>query len=351
MMSNQRSAFLKSLIAPLFEAMGDFSLSQVKPELEKIFSQDCLVHMCFPFNDMQGSDAFYTNCLEKLSTAVPDLERRNLIVLAATTEHGNEWVSTMGNYVGTFQEQFLDIFPTGHLMHMRFHEFFKFEDRNITEVQAIWDIPELMMISNSWPLAPQLGKFILTPSPETNDGIFVSGDGAKNEQKIKNMLTDLCRHPENPDPKVMNLDLHWHPNFNWYGPAGIGTCRGIDGFRNWHQIPFLRGMPNRKVDKSSDKFSDWEAHTHWISEGDFVSETGWPNMIMKLTNDGWMGIPPVNKEILLRSLDFWRIGKDGRIKENWVLVDLLDMYNQIGVNVFDRMREFNKAKIFRSGAT
>ena len=37
MMSNQRSAFLKSLLAPLFEAMGDFSLSQVKPELEKIF--------------------------------------------------------------------------------------------------------------------------------------------------------------------------------------------------------------------------------------------------------------------------------------------------------------------------
>ena len=236
-------------------------------------------------------------------------------------------------------------------MHMRFHEFFKFEDRNITEVQAIWDIPELMMISNSWPLAPQLGKFILTPSPETNNGIFVSGDGAQNEQKIKNMLTDLCRHPENPDPRVMNLDLHWHPNFNWYGPAGIGTCRGIDGFRNWHQIPFLRGMPNRKVDKSSDKFSNWEAHTHWISEGDFVSETGWPNMIMNLTNDGWLGIPPVNKEILLRSLDFWRIGKDGRIKENWVLVDLLDMYNQIGVNVFDRMREFNKAKISRSGAT
>ncbi len=95
-MSNQRSAFLKSLIAPLFEAMGDFSLSQVKPELEKIFSQDCLVHMCFPFNDMQGPDAFYTNCLEKLNTAVPDLERRNLIVLAATTEHGNGWVSTMG---------------------------------------------------------------------------------------------------------------------------------------------------------------------------------------------------------------------------------------------------------------
>ena len=264
-------------------------------------------------------------------------------MLAATTEHGNEWVSTMGNYVGTFQEQFLDILPTRHLMHMRFHEFFKFEDGNITEVQAVWDIPELMMISNSWPLAPQLGKFILTPSPETNNGIFVSGDGAQNEQKIKNMLTDLCRHPENPDPRVMNLDLHWHPNFNWYGPAGIGTCRGIDGFRNWHQIPFLRGMPNRTVDKNSDVNSSWIAETHWIGSGPYVCETGGPNMKMNLTNDGWLGIAPVNKEIMLKSLDFWRL-ESGLIRENWVLVDLLDVFNQVGVNVFERLNEFNKAK-------
>ena len=131
MMSNQRSKFLKSLITPLFEAMGDFSLSQVKPELDKLFSKDCLIQMCFPFNDMQGSDAFYANCLQKLNSAIPDLERRNLIVLAATTENGDQWVSTMGNYLGTFQEKFLDIFPTGHFMHMRFHEFFKFDGQNI----------------------------------------------------------------------------------------------------------------------------------------------------------------------------------------------------------------------------
>ena len=69
MMSNQRSAFLKSLIAPLFEAMGDFSLSQVKPELEKIFSQDCLVHMCFPFNDMQGCLLYTSPSPRDLSTS------------------------------------------------------------------------------------------------------------------------------------------------------------------------------------------------------------------------------------------------------------------------------------------
>ena len=66
-------------------------------------------------------------------------------------------------------------------------------------------------------------------------------------------------------------------------------------------------------------------------------------MKMNLTNDGWLGIAPVNKEIMLRSLDFWRL-ESGLIRENWVLVDLLDVFNQVGINVFDRLNEFNKAR-------
>ena len=45
----------------------------------------------------------------------------------------------------------------------------------------------------------------------------------------------------------------------------------------------------------------------------------------------------------MRSLDFWRIEK-GLIRENWVMVDLLHAYDQIGVDVLARMREFNKAR-------
>jgi hypothetical protein len=45
----------------------------------------------------------------------------------------------------------------------------------------------------------------------------------------------------------------------------------------------------------------------------------------------------------MRSLDFWRI-ENGLIRENWVLIDLLDIYRQINVDVFDRIKEFNKAK-------
>jgi predicted ester cyclase len=248
----------------------------------------------------------------------------------------------MGNYMGTFTAPFLDIPPTGHLAHMRCHEFFKLEDNQVIEMQAIWDIPELMMQARAWPMAPQLGKYLCTPAPMSGDGLNASGDGKATMDHVINMLTDLCKYPSNPDPAVMNLEQYWHPRFNWYGPAGIGTGRGNSGFRNWHQIPFLRGMPDRKLDDAGNLMS------HWFGEGAYVCETGWPNMRLTITDDGWMGIAPAGKEVLLRSLDFWRreVGgpHDGLIRENWVLVDLLDLYNQVGVDVLARMREFNKAR-------
>ena len=66
-------------------------------------------------------------------------------------------------------------------------------------------------------------------------------------------------------------------------------------------------------------------------------------MRLTLSDDGWMGIAPVGREVLLRSLDFWRV-QDALIRENWVLVDLLDLYQQVGVDVLARMGEFNKAR-------
>ena len=80
-----------------------------------------------------------------------------------------------------------------------------------------------------------------------------------------------------------------------------------------------------------------------MHEGNYVCETGWPNMRLTITNDGWMGIAPSKRPLEMRSLDFWRI-ENGLIRENWVLIDLLDIYRQINVDVFDRIKEFNKAK-------
>jgi len=331
------SSASKDLVSGLRGAMADFSEVGVRAAMGDVFASDLLVRLCHPFGDAQGPSAFYDTAYAPLLTAMPDLERRDMIVLAGTTPEGQDWVGMMGNYMGTFMAPFLDIPPTGHLAHMRYHEFYQIKDGKITEVQAIWDIPELMMQANAWPMAPQLGKFMITPAPMTQDGLTARGDGTATMDHVIAMLTDLCKYPSDPDPKVMRLEHYWHPKNNWYGPAGIGTNRGIDGFRHWHQIPFLRGMPDRKLDAMGDLMS------HWVAEGNFVCETGWPNMRLTLSDDGWMGIAPVGKEVVLRSLDFWRV-ENGKIRENWVLVDLLDLYRQVGVDVFARMREFNKAR-------
>ena len=81
-----------------------------------------------------------------------------------------------------------------------------------------------------------------------------------------------------------------------------------------------------------------------FAEGDYVGFTAWPGMKMTISGDGWLGIAPSNQKITMRSLDFWRCN-EGLIHENWVLVDLLDVYSQLGVDVFARLREFNKARL------
>ena len=330
-------ANLKSLFKTFQKATQSYAPEDGAQAVAEMFGPEARIRMCHPFGDLTGGDAYVGHCLALLHRAMPDLERRDMIILAGTTPEGSDWIGTMGNYMGTFVAPFLDIPPTGHLTHMRYHEFFRIEDGKIAEMQAIWDIPEVMMQARAWPMAPQLGAFLCTPAPMTGDGLTASGDGSAAMDHVIAMLTDLCRHPAEGGPEVMRLDTYWHPRFNWYGPAGIGTARGIAGFRNWHQIPFLRGMPDRKLDAMGDLMS------HWFAAGDYVCETGWPNMRLTLSGDGWMGIPPVDKEILLRSLDFWRV-EDGLIRENWVLVDLLDAYRQIGVDVLHRLREFNKAR-------
>ncbi len=331
----------KDLLSPLREAMYDFSSDEVRATMASIMAPDIDLHMPYPFGDLQGFDTLYEQCYAPLFEAVPDLERRDNIVVAGECNNGGHWVGCCGFYSGSFMAPWLDILPTGHLVHMRFHEFYRFENDRVIEIQTLWDIPEVMMQANAWPMAPSLGREGLVPGPATNDG-KVSGPydevtSRSNCRIVLDMLEHLQRHPSRGGPEVMEMSRYWHPRMNWYGPAGIGTARGISGFRNWHQIPFLNAMPDRG------QYAD-EVEYHFFADGDYVAVTGWPDMIQTVSGDGWMGIAPTGKRISLCSLDFWRI-ENGLIRENWVLVDLLDVYRQLGVDVFARLREFNKARV------
>ncbi|WP_246043975.1 ester cyclase [Ruegeria sediminis] len=325
---------------PLFAAMRDFDEARVRSVLAQVLAPDTPVRLAHPLGELAGPDAFFDRALAPLFRAIPDLERRDWIIMAGRTAEGADWVGAGGHYVGTFTAPWLDIPPTGHFVHMRFHEFYRIENGRVAEIQAIWDIPELMMQANAWPLAPSLGREMFVPGPATQDGLVPGPWDADRAEascrRVLDMLDHLTRHPKQGGPEVMEMERFWHPRMNWYGPAGIGTARGIEGFRNWHQIPFLNAMPDRGAHNDELVF-------HFFGDGDYAAVTGWPNMKQTITCGGWLGIAPAGQTVTMRSLDFWRI-ENGLIRENWVLVDLLDLYAQVGIDVLARLREFNKAR-------
>ena len=326
--------------------MYNFSESSVRLALDTAFAPDAIIRLCHPFGKIKGPAAFYSTAYAPLFQAIPDLERRDTILVSGETAEGATWIGACGYYTGSFQASFLDIPPTGHQVSLRYHEFFQIEEGKITEIQAIWDIPSLIMQANAWPMSPSLGREWLVPGPATQDGMNIQSDEAdttKSMAIVIDMLTNLSKHPTGGGPEIMQLEKFWHPRMSWYGPSGIGTCRGIEGFRNWHQIPFLNALPDRRGGTSGTQVS------HFFAEGNYVAVTGWPNMEMTVTGDGWLGIAPSAQKITMKSLDFWRVEGD-LIRENWVLVDLLDVYRQLGVDVLARLREFNKARFFSGNA-
>jgi predicted ester cyclase len=323
----------KQLIDRFRRAMYDCESVQLPSQLHGVFAHDCAIHLTFPFEELAGPEALFAHAYQPLLAAIPDLERRDYIFIAGDAQ-GDHWVGCAGFYTGVFERPWLDIPPTQHLVAMRYHEFFRVVDNQIVEMQAVWDIPQVMMQARAWPLAPALGIEWLVPGPATQDGLTTAppdpARSAANLSLVWAMLTAMGQHPLGGNPEIMQLERFWHPKCCWYGPAGIGSMRRIEGFRRWHQIPFLKALPDRRS-ATSDK-------AIFFAENDYVGTTGWPNMQMTVTGDGWLGIAPANQAITMRSLDFWRC-EHGLIRENWVLIDLLHVYHQLGIDVFSRMRE------------
>lgn len=323
---------LHSVVDPLRLAQYDWEAKAVRRAISSAFADDAVVRACHPFGDMQGQD-LYENLYAPLAVAIPDLERRDLIVVPGTDGGGNDWVGCGGYYTGAFNHAWLGIPPTRRQVSVRFHEFFRIVDGRIVEAHLLWDLPHVMMQAGVWPMGPSLGREWQVPGPTTQDGVLLRVlDTVGTEAslaRVTSMLMDMGKHPKEP-PEAMRLETHWHPRFSWYGPSGIGTQRGVAGFRHGHQIPFLSALPDRR--------GGYKGEGHFFAENNYVAVTGWPNMAMTVTGQGWLGIAPTGAAITMKSLDFWRIEND-LIRENWVLIDLLDVWDQLGVDVLARMRE------------
>ncbi|MEM1110429.1 MAG: ester cyclase [Pseudomonadota bacterium] len=324
----------RAFIGRFRSALYDVDTAELRGQLESLFAPDAEIQLAYPLGKMVGPDALLEKAYAPLLAAVPDLERRDYIVMAGPQDD-ESWVGCGGYYTGVFEQAWLDIPATRHLVTMRYCEFFRVEGDQIVAMHGLWDIPEVMLQARAWPMSQSLGRELLIPGPATQDGIvtgpYDATRSASSLALVSNMLDGLGDYAAGRI-EALEPGPYWHPKMNWYGPAGIGSNRRISGFRNWHQVPFRSGLPDTDSDMG-------KPYTQcYFGDGDYVAFCGFDAMHMTVAGDGWLGIAPPGKHIRMTSLDFWRC-ENGKIRENWVLVDLLDIYNKLGVDVFKRMRE------------
>jgi len=316
------------------EALYDCDAQQLPGRLEVLLSRGCEVRLPFPIGDVSGPQGLFETGYGPLLQAIPDLERRDYI-MAGAIDRGEHWIGCGGYYTGVFEQPWLGIPATGHVVTLRYIEFFRFEGDRIVEAKLLWDIPSLMMQAGAWPMAASLGVEFNVPGPATQDGINTGDtdpDTSAASMSLVNAMVEGLGKFADGGVQAMQLEKFWHPKMNWYGPAGIGSNRRVSGFRKWHQIPFLKAMPDRSSDTANGVYDCY------FADGNYVLFCGWPGMKATITDEGWMGILPSGQKIDMTSLDIWRC-ENGVIRENWVMIDILDIWNQVGVDVLARMKE------------
>jgi predicted ester cyclase len=113
-------------------------------------------------------------------------------------------------------------------------------------------------------------------------------------------------------------EAYWADDMAWYGPGGIGTRRGLEEFAQYRS-DFIAAFPDKRLND----------HVRFGDGGDYVAAAG----VQYATHAGdWLGIPATGKHVEVKYMDIWR-AESGFLKENWVMIDILDFLEQIGYDV------------------
>ena len=245
---------------------------------------------------------------------------------------GNMWVTSMGKFMGLFDNNWLGIRSTGKIAMIPYCEFHRIEDGKIAE-SALWvDIISVMKQSGYNPLPRQTGAEIINPGPRTADGVLLdTSDDVESQQTldlIMQMCNDLVGDGMNSDDNA--LADTWHNDMLWFGPSGIGATYTIDRYQQQHQGPFNAGLKN----------IEFNGHVLEHAEGHYGGWFGWPNLKMN-QGDGFLGLPASDTRTEMRVVDIYR--RDGdKLAENWIFIDLLHYLLLLGVDVLERCRTISR---------
>jgi predicted ester cyclase len=315
-----------------------FDLLQALPQkralADQLYASDLEWHGQHPVNDGVGRSDWVAASIASLAAAIPDVERRDDIFMAGMFKD-RPWICATGHYCGTFTNPLFGIPATGHLAFLRYGEFYRLgSDGKVAEVVTIWDLVGLMRQAGITLLAPTPGVEILTPGPIAHDGVQPDVvdpvAGAITNAKVEAMIAGLMEY-DGKSLASMAQERFWSPEMNWYGPSGIGANRRLKGFQDFHQRPFLTAFPDRKGGN----------HKSRIGDGLYCASTGWPSI--QATHLGpYLGHPATSKRITMRVMDWWRREGDW-LTENWVFIDLPDLFLQFGRDLFDEISAGHKS--------
>jgi predicted ester cyclase len=293
-----------------------------------------------PVNDLMGPTAFVEQFWKPLLASIPDLTRQTHIFMGGRSngridgdisKDNHWWVSGTGYLNGTFESDYLAIPANGKKVSVRWGEFCRVEDGKIVEIFFLLDLIDLMQQAgfNVLPLAR--GKDHLYPAPVAGDGLLHESQpddiSDYSLQHIRRFIFDGLNNYDQSDLSSMGMADFFHPDVKWYGPGGIGACLSFEEFESLHQAPWLIAYPDRSV-------QDLDA---LIAEGMYSAAPGWAGVIATHTGP-YLDVPATNKQVKFNGLDWWK--RDGEVYiENWVFVDLIHLFRQFGVDLFERLEQ------------
>jgi predicted ester cyclase len=137
---------------------------------------------------------------------------------------------------------------------------------------------------------------------------------AETRRVVESMVDGLNDH------EIKGMDAFFSESFRWMGNVGCGTKHGLREFQDNWQRPFQAAF--------SEKVCVDEAR---LAEGEWMAAFGH----QKAIHSGvFMGIAATGKPVEIRYMDFWKV-VDGKIVDNWVMVDFPHVMQQLGYDVFN----------------
>lgn len=137
---------------------------------------------------------------------------------------------------------------------------------------------------------------------------------AETQRVIETMVDGLNDH------RIADIGEFFSSGFRWMGNQGCGTKTGLKEFQDNWQKPFQAAF--------SDKVCIDEARLYM---GEWAAAFGRQEAVHSGT---FMGVESTGQRVEIRYMDFWKV-VDGKIVDNWVMVDFPFVLAQLGVDVFN----------------